>query len=547
MIDATGASQPGLSSTGQPQLANGQQSVLEVAKGGGLVLVGETTSRFVTYLYSFVLCRTIGVESFGVLTVGLTTINIVSALATLGLNQGIVRFGAVYARDAQKGRLRDVLIKSIGMSLGASIVLSLGLLAFAQGLANRAFHVASLAPVLVMLAATLPLASSRSVFLAATQAFKVTWMLTLVEKLFLPVCTLVLTAVCVAASLALGAVVMAQLASSALATLLALYLLWRLLPAPWNGRETSVSRATLLKFSLPLSLVALIQFSYERTETVFLGVMTSMSSVGVYNIALRTAGFELLFAYSLSVIFSPFISDLYESRAVAELERLYKLTAKWSFTGGLAIFMVFVMYARPIMELFGSDFGPGAVALLILGIGQLVNAGMGQAGYVLVMTGRSGMVLANTIVLLLLSVVLDLALIPRYGLLGAAIAGSLAIALFSVLRVVEVYALLKMHPFQRSLWKPALAGLGAVLVAYPLRLALPSGRDTLSLFVGAPVFLALFVVLIYKLGLDSEDQLVMLALQRKMRQLLRPSAGKRARAKEDFGTGVSPDVRRPTG
>jgi O-antigen/teichoic acid export membrane protein len=497
-----------------------QPKILAIAKGGGIVLLGETLGRVFVYFYNFFLARAIGAGGLGLVTLGLTVVSMASSLATLGLSQGVVRFGAIYATGDEKAKLRDILVRSFGISLTAGIVVVLVLLALAPWLSESVFDAPFLTPLLILLSLTIPFTIAKGVFLAATRAFKIAWMYVLVERVFLQICILVLTFALVALNLGLRGVGLAYTVSSALAAFLAYYLLSQLLPAAHKRREPSVSTASLLKFSLPLSLVSLVQFTYERTETIFLGLMSNVANVGIYNVALRTANFETMFVYALSVIFSPFVSDLYERKALSELESLYKTTAQWSFTIGLAMFLIFVMFSEPILGLFGSEFVEGTPVLLILGVAQLVNAGMGQAGYVLVMTGHSGLALANTIVLLVSSVILDVALIPRYGLLGAAIAGSLAMLIFSVLRAAQVYHILKMHPLKRAFWKPVVAGLVALLATSALRLVFLAEQDTLALFVLSPVFLLLFVLLIYKLGLESDDKMVLLAIRRKMNEYL---------------------------
>lgn len=520
MTDATSSADPETSISRQQPGDDKRPRILDIAEGGGIVLIGGVLGRAIVFVYNLFLARAIGAEGLGLFTIGLAVATIASTLALLGLNQGIVRFGAIYLTRDEKAKLKDTLVRSSIISLAAAIIVTLGLLALAPWLSSNAFDAPYLAPVLALLALTIPFAVVRGIFLATTRTFRVVWMLVLVDQLFLPLCLLVLTIALLALSLGLRGLAIAHIVSYALAAFLAYYLLSQLLPRSFRGRESGVPTAKLLRFSLPLSLGSLMHFTYERTETILLGVMSTVASVGIYNVALRTANFETMFVQSLSVIFSPHIADLYERKAMAELESLYKTTAQWSFTVGLAVFMIFVMFSEPILGMFGAEFKEGSTALVILGVGQLVNAATGQAGYMLVMTGRSVLSLVNTIVLLVSSVILDVTLIPRYGLLGAAIAGSLAIMIFSVLRAAEVYHILKMHPFKRAYWKPVVAGLVAISATSALRLVLPAGRHTLELLLPLPVFLSLYVLLIYRLGLERDDKAVLLAIKNKIERLL---------------------------
>jgi O-antigen/teichoic acid export membrane protein len=528
MADAVRGAHPESSNSRQQLSHPSRPRILEIARGGGIGLGGDVLGRALVYFYNFLLARAVGAEGLGLFTLALAVVTIASTCALLGLNQGIVRFGSVFATRNEKAKLKDLLVRSLSISLAAAILVALGLLALTPWLSSNAFDAPYLAPVLALLALTIPFAVVRWILLATTRTFKVVWMVVIVERLFLPLCLLLLTIGLLALGLGLRGLGIAHVASYALAASLAFVLLSKLLPRAFRGREPSVSTAGLLRFSLPLSLVSVIQFSYERTETILLGILSTAASVGIYNIALRTANFETMFVHSLSVIFSPFIADLYERKAMVELESLYKTTAQWSFTLALIVFLIFVMFSEPILGLFGAEFREGASVLVILGVGQLVNAATGQAGYMLVMTGHSVLTLVNTIVLLAVSAVLDVALIPRFGLLGAAIAGSVAIMVFSVLRAAQVYVILKMHPFRRSYWKPVAAGLLAISGVSALRFVLPARRETVEILLALPVFLSLYVLLIYRLGLEGDDRTVLMALQRRIgRLILYPRRGGR--------------------
>jgi O-antigen/teichoic acid export membrane protein len=59
------------------------------------------------------------------------------------------------------------------------------------------------------------------------------------------------------------------------------------------------------------------------------------------------------------------------------------------------------------------------------------------AGNIVVMSGKSFLVLVNSSVVALLNFVLNLALIPEYGLIGAATASSIAVGIVTFLEVVE--------------------------------------------------------------------------------------------------------------
>jgi O-antigen/teichoic acid export membrane protein len=131
------------------------------------------------------------------------------------------------------------------------------------------------------------------------------------------------------------------------------------------------------------------------------------------------------------------------------------------------------------------------------------------------MSGRSGLSLMNTLLLFGTSIVLDWLLIPKYGLAGATIAGLSTIIFVNVLRVVEVWVTLKIHPFRRDLLKPITAGLATLGAVHFLRMAVPVHSLLLDLGWMA-LFVASYSLIIVALKLDQDDRLILRAVQKKL-------------------------------
>jgi O-antigen/teichoic acid export membrane protein len=271
----------------------------------------------------------------------------------------------------------------------------------------------------------------------------------------------------------------------------------------------------MLKFSLPLSFNQWIHFINERTEIFFLGLLPNAVHIGIYNVAWRVATMETMFVESLNHIVAPLASDLSHRKAIKELESLYKTTAKWDFTFGLAIFLVLWTFSEKIMTLFDPAYAIGATVLVWLGFAQLVNAGTGPCGTVLIMSGRSDLSFMNTVILLAVSIGLDIWLIPKYGLRGAAWAGAMAVILVNLLRLFEVWLTLKIHPFKWGFAKPIAAGALSSVSIYFLQSGVFSEGLLLDL-VSLLLLIFIYIAIIYLLKLDSEDILVIDSVRRKI-------------------------------
>ena len=485
-----------------------RDDVLTVAKGGSTAFAGEVATRVIHWVYSTALIWGLGTEGYGMFTLALMVTSVIGMIANLGLSHGIVRFGAINARDEGLTGIHRVTMAGLRIAVPAALLIMVGLLLSADPIAEGIFKKPELAPLIRALGLSVPFMSLQDSLLAGTVARKVV-KYSVIVLVLQPLAALALAIPLMALGYGVEAVAAASVASYVLGAGLALYFYLRMIPRKDRTRA-SFSLRQMFAFSIPLALNNLINYTNQRTEVFFLGLLPSTTAVGIYNVAWSISGTESMFVSSLRTIISPFTSDLSHRRALGRLSSLYKTTAKWAFTGALMVFLIFLLSARTIMNVFDPAYVAGAGVLIALGFARLLGATTGGAGTVLIMSGRSDLSLFNTIVIFGATAGLDWFLIPRYGLAGAAAAGALTVTFADLLRVAGGWLILKIHPFSWSLLKPVAAGLVGMTFVYGLRetVGLRSLWVEMAYWV---VFVLIYMAIIYLLKLDQEDKAVISA------------------------------------
>jgi O-antigen/teichoic acid export membrane protein len=142
---------------------------------------------------------------------------------------------------------------------------------------------------------------------------------------------------------------------------------------------------------------------------------------------------------------SPTASALWAQGDVAELQRLATSGSRAALGTTALLVAGIVVFAEPLLLVFGPEFRAGSTALVILAAGQLVNAFTGSVGALLVMTGHERDVAAGLAVGVATGIVLDLLLIPGLGITGAAIGGAAAMSVWNVTLSVVLYKRLGIH------------------------------------------------------------------------------------------------------
>jgi O-antigen/teichoic acid export membrane protein len=124
------------------------------------------------------------------------------------------------------------------------------------------------------------------------------------------------------------------------------------------------------------------------------------------------------------------------------------------------IYLVLLTFGPVLLAVFGRDFAGGQVVLVVLAATMLVATAVGPVDVVLLMGGGSTWNLVNTVLALGVNLALNVVLIPRYGLAGAAAASAAGTLLNNLLPLVQVWRSMGLHPFGTGVG--VAAGLSAV-------------------------------------------------------------------------------------
>jgi O-antigen/teichoic acid export membrane protein len=276
-------------------------------------------------------------------------------------------------------------------------------------------------------------------------------------------------------------------------------------------QAATVETGALIRFSANQWGASLAGVGLLWADTLLLGLWRPPADVAVYSIATRTVLFGMMFILPIGIAFQPQIGRLYALSDHAGLYRMYGFATKWSTIAGCPPLLFLTLFALPIVTLlYGPSYARGAWPLALLAIGQTVNAATGPCGHVVTMIGRADLVLKNSLIALVLNVVLNVALIPPYGMVGAGLAWGTSIVIWNLIRLWQVYRVLGMQPFGDWSRPVGLALTVFVLTAAGLRVLLDSAPATLAIVGGAAgATLAYATALLATSSFDDEDNLIL--------------------------------------
>lgn len=419
-----------------------------MATGASITFVVRVYGAALAYLTQIFLARTMGAEELGVFVFAWTTISLVAFLAPLGFDNALVRFLAGYVGEqnwsAASGALRLGYQTTLAISVAVAVVaISLILL---SGATTEPYRL-----VLLIAFASLPLLALMNLHEGIARGFSWIYQVGMPSYAVRPTLFICL----LFAAWFLGAQLSSALVASLMVAAVALtfgwqYLRYRRLLNPNIRKAVPSYRSRYwMATAFPMVLVVSFEQLLANTDIVMLGVLEGPGATGVYNIAVRIVGIALFVFFAVSAFAAPRIAELYSAGKRLEVVRLaQKVRAAIAFPTMVGL-LILVLFAEPILAVFGLEFLQAKVPMLILCIPVAARALAGPIDNLLTMTGKQAAlsrVLATTAVI---NIVANATLIPLFGITGAACATSACV----VLELVWVSRLVARHIGYRS-WKP---------------------------------------------------------------------------------------------
>lgn len=458
---------------------------------------GRIVKIALLFTLQILMARVLGRTSYGSVVLAMMVVSVVGTLSGLGINRGISRKLPEYEDVVPKARgvLQSGLLVLVFANLVAATVLSLA----APLLATRVFNDPGVTPLLQLGALSLPLTALSGFGLATAKSLRDARPHVLVKQILNPITRVLFVGGLVALGLGAVGAMIGNLLAGLVGAIVASVLAYRLLPFSIRGQTTAM-REELVRFSIPLMLSSGAGLLMGHTDTFLLGALRSPGSVGVYNVAFQLQEIGYFFFYPVSFLLPPVLTRLHTTNQEEAIRRTYQVATKWMTLLTLPMFLAGFLFPGVIIGVtFGDAYIGAQTALRVLLVAPLISVILGANGKALVALGhnKSQMYVNGTSALL--NVGLNLALIPPFGIVGAAAGTTTSLLFRNFAYTIVLYYWHSIHPFTASMMKPVLAT--AVLSPIGYAIVLRYFKITLITVVGVGLlFLALYVPLIVLTG-----------------------------------------------
>lgn len=419
-------------------------------------------------ILAIVVARGVGAGGTGAFFEAVALFTILSNVGELGADTGLVKMLPHYRA---LGRNRD-LPSVVRTALWPPVLFCLGLAAvawlFAPQLAEVMAHgqrVAQVESYLRTFTPFIPLGAITTVVLAGTRGMGTMVPFVWIQNIVLPTLRPVLVEATIALGLGTVAIALGWAAPLAVAFLLGFVVLWRLIlraraREPRSKRITRrrAIRSEFWRFAGPRAVAAVFGITITWLDVLLVGAfLHSTRQAGIYAAASRLSvlGASALSAVGMAI--APQVSQLAALGRVRDAESVFQTGTWWLMALTWPGYITLAIFAPFLLRVYGHGFVGGQAALAILCAAQLFNLGTGNVTIVLLMAGKSSWNLINSAAALTANIGINIYLIPRLGITGAAIAWAAAIIINNLAAVLEVNYLMGIRPFGTGYWVVAIS------------------------------------------------------------------------------------------
>lgn len=400
-------------------------------------LILQIANTALGLLLAVVLARVLGLEHFGIYAFCMSVAQVLTIPAMLGGRNLLVREVAAYQAKGEYHFLRGLVIRFRQVSLLASILLAL----IAAGIGYILYQGSPMLPPFLLAVALIPISTAMQLQEAALRGLRHVLLgqavLTVRPALVIAiVAILLMTDKRWAAEVALSV----QLAASAILVTTTFFLLARLLPSEAKNAQPAFETSQWAKAALPFFFASGMQILNVETPVLLLGILQTPEAVGLFRVAQRGALLVPFGLQAVNVAMAPTVAELFTKGERQRLQRMISKSIMAVLAFALPVSLGLILGGRWIIPLvFGQEYTPAYLPLVILSLGQLVNAGMGSVGVILNMAGLARFTVRGATIATIASVMLNLALIPFFGALGAAISASTSLIIWNLLLSIWLY------------------------------------------------------------------------------------------------------------
>ncbi len=450
--------------------------VQSMGAASGLAMMGAVITTIANFAIAYLVSKD-STSFAGVFFVATAVTTILGNSSCLGTMTGLVYF-LPQTLDGEKANPRDLILKALRPVLALSLTVAVLVNALAPqiaGILSKEGSPDELTSMLRILAVAIVPFALTVTLLGATRGLGSVTPTVLVNQVMRPAGQIILLALLltrgtpdprlVAIGWTIPVVLGVFVAAAAVAKL-----------GGWTSEgPPQVSNHEFWGYTRARALSTSMQIALERIDVIIVGALIGQGAAGVYGALSRfiSAGNFLMFSVSQAV--SPSLRRAISRGQWIKAQGLLRKATGWLVLIAWPYFLILALKPKPFANLLSSDYVDDASIMTVLAVGMMFSAASGPIDLSLLMLGRSDLSLVGVATAIATDLVLLAILAPAFGIMGAAAAWAISVAVHNTIAAFFVHRESRsQNPDSWSLHGPSrasgLAMIGALLAVVPIGL-----------------------------------------------------------------------------
>ncbi|MFH1840194.1 MAG: flippase [Nanoarchaeota archaeon] len=404
-------------------------------KGATIIFVLSFFAAIFGYLLRIVLARNLTIYEYGAFYSITALFGLFSLFQNLGLNETLVRYIAKFKAEKNDNKIKSSIVLVILIQLLSTTLIGLIFIVLSNFIAINYFHDFTLSIYIKIYAISIILSPSLAIFNSIFQGYQRMFYFSLVNFLQFGFIFLI-TYFLLHLGYGLFSPFLAYVLVYILVILFYFIFIRKIFPSFWQT-SFSLDKKQLykfIKFGSAVILTGAAGIVFNFTDTFMITFFRSLTEVGLYNASYPTAKILWGLSGSLTLVLLPLTSELWANKDILRIKEGIRLLYKFSLITIFPISLLFIMFPEFLLSLlFGPEYVNGANVLRLLGGGTIFYIFAQINNSVLTGIGKPRLVSKNMLFAAGLNVIMNLFLIPPFGIDGAAISTVISFFIIMVL------------------------------------------------------------------------------------------------------------------
>lgn len=491
-----------------------------IVKSSLFVFIGVLLSKILTYVYRILISK-LGPEVYGLFSLSIIVLLWFGVFFSFGLYEGILRFISLYRGKNEINKIRYVFRASTIFLSISGIIAGIILYFLSHFIAVNILHSPDLIVFLQIISLSIPFYMLSFGFLSVIQAYENIKAHSFISDVLRNLINVVTLAIFVFIGFKTNSVILSYFLGILVLFFSSFIYCKHHIPEVFIRPKINESlkksiRKDIIHYSLPFIFSGVIYELFVNLDSLVIGYFNGAIDVGYYNIAILLASFLAIAPMLFTKLLFPLITKEFSLKNFDSIKTLSKQVEKWILAINLPLCLLIILFPGAVINLlFGAEYIIAETSLRILGIGMFLYSMSTVMENLISMIGKSKVLMVNVFIAAVVNLILNIILVPRYGMVGAAISTMLMYLILSITLFFQVKHYIGIIPLKRDMLRVFFSIIPPTLLLLLIKNYIPV--NLCSILLQGLFFVLTYILLIFiTRGIDKNDLMILGAIKKKL-------------------------------